>query len=74
MKTRLHLQNDTVMIEWADTPTGLLQAKAFRKARPEFRGRHIRSVVQTDPERVECGTMYVRNYDKSLPIKKVKNR
>ena len=70
MKTRLHLQNDAVMIEWADTPTGLLQAKAFRKARPAFKYRRIRSVLQTDPERIECGVMYVRNYDKSLRIKK----
>jgi len=70
MKTRLHLQNDAVMIEWADTPTGLLQAKAFRKkASPAFKYCRIRSVIQVHPERIKCGVLYLRSFRKNVFIK-----
>ena len=58
MKTRLHIQNKTQMVEWPDNLPGLLQAKAFRKFHNEFKYCRIRSVVQVFPLQVECGTIY----------------
>lgn len=52
---RIRLQNDTHLIEWADNNGGRLQAEAFRKNHPEFKGRKIRSILQLRPSEVPCG-------------------
>jgi len=63
MKKRLHLRNDTHMIEWTETFAGLLKAKGFRQSHPEFKGCRIRSIVQLNPEQVECGRVYPLTYE-----------
>lgn len=55
MKSRLHLQNATHMVEWSDNNGGMLQAKAFRSNHPAFKRRRIKRVLQVYPERVPCG-------------------
>ena len=54
---RLHMRNKayTHMIEWADTGSGLVQAKAFRRNHPEFKGCRIKRVFQLNPSNVPCG-------------------
>ena len=38
---RLHMQNNTHMVEFSDNNTGKMQIKAFRKSHPEFKGKLI---------------------------------
>ncbi len=71
-RLRLHLQNDIAMIEWIDTPAGLLQAKAFRKSHPEFKNRHIRSVLQAMPDLVKCEKIYLLTLNRFDPIREYK--
>lgn len=52
---RLHMRNDVQMVEWPDTPTGRMQAKAFRRSHSEFKRRRIREVLQLLPSEVPCG-------------------
>lgn len=62
-RARLHLQNATLMIEWPDTPAGLMQAKAFRKRDARFARRRIRHVLQAFPIRVPCGEVLELTFD-----------
>lgn len=58
MKSRLHIRNDTHMVEWSDNSTGLMQARAFRRSHPEFKRRRIRAVIQAFPTKIACGVIY----------------
>lgn len=59
---RLHLRNDTDMVEFPETPDGLRQIKQFRSDNTKFKGRHIRSVLQLYPSDIEIGKVYKMTY------------
>lgn len=52
---RLHMRNNTHMVEFPATPSGAMQARAFRAAHPEFARRRIRDMLQLYPAAVPCG-------------------
>ena len=52
---RYHIRNAEQMVEFPATPSGLMQAKAFRRAHAEYFRRHIREVLQLKPSDVPCG-------------------
>jgi hypothetical protein len=54
---RIHIRNATHFIEWSDTNTGEMQARAFRKHHREFKRRKIRRVLQLMPSQVPCGVV-----------------
>lgn len=53
----LHIRNETHMAEWPANNAGLMQAKAFRRSHPEFKGRRIQQVLQMNPSEVPCGVI-----------------
>ena len=57
MIRRYHIRNLTHMAEFPFTPAGLMQAKAFRSAHPEFKRRRIRDVFQALPSTIQLGVM-----------------
>lgn len=57
---RYHLQNQTHLIEFLETPDGLTKAREFRRNRPAFRRRKIRAVLQLRPSQVPCGVVVER--------------
>lgn len=59
---RYHLRNNTDMVEFPETPDGLRQIKQFRNDNTEFKGRHIRSVLQLYPSDIEIGKVYKLTY------------
>ena len=52
MQQRYHLCNNTHFVEFPHNPEGQRRAIAFRDEHPEFKGKHIASVLQAYPEKV----------------------
>jgi hypothetical protein len=61
---RYHINNNTHMVEFPATAEGHKQAKQFRINHPEFKKRHIISVLQLMPDEIEIGKIYELSYKK----------
>ena len=53
MKRRYHLRNNAHMIESLPTEQGLARLKLIRSTYAEFKGRHIRDVIQAYPSQIQ---------------------
>ena len=63
MKMRYHLQNNTHMVEAPHSEQGHTRLKWFRDCRdleryPDFKGRHIREVLQAYPSQIQPFKIY----------------
>ena len=58
VKSRYHLGNDTKFIEFSFDAKGLAEAKNYRQNHPEFKGRHIRNILQAYESIVYVGREY----------------
>ena len=58
---RLALRNQSHGVEFPDSHAGKLQIKAFRLSHSEFKGRHIRAILQLMPDDMPCGIIYKLN-------------
>lgn len=57
-RTRYHMKNNTHMVEAEKTPEGLNALNLFKRDHPEFRGRHIREVLQYLPSKIQPLRIY----------------
>ena len=57
MMNRYHIRNAQHMVEFPATPSGRMQAVAFRRSHAEFKRKHIREVLQLMPTQVQCGVI-----------------
>lgn len=65
MKPRIHLQNETHIVEWPDTEIGQKKAIEFRKTHKEFKYRRLKRVLQAFPSLIHCGVIY--EFDSMFP-------
>lgn len=59
---RLCIRNETHFVNFADSETGMMLAKLFRKTQPAFKGRRIRPVLQLKPSDVPFGEIMEITY------------